>query len=212
MLASRQRSRGHRRSSTGCRRSCARPCSSRTRPASASSSARPDGGRLAGGRRASTTRCRASTEQILHPEKYAAGEAPVAVDLPDDLATRARRPAGRVPLEDTFGEFQLGDLAARGGRRRRRRPTAAAAGWGGDRLAVLDGPGRRVGGRHRRRRGTRAADAAEFADAAATAVDGAGGPGAGRCPATAARSRWIVIGIRRRDAAARLASVLGLAG
>ena len=62
------------------------------------------------------------------------------------------------PLEDTFGEFQTGDLAARGAASTATRPTAAA-GWGGDRLAVLDGPGRRVGRRdadrlgHRRGRG-----------------------------------------------------------
>ena len=62
-----------------------------------------------------------STEQILHPEKYAAGEAPIAVTLPADLATQLG--AGwTVPLQDTFGEFQLGHLAAR----RRASPTADA--------------------------------------------------------------------------------------
>ena len=47
-----------------------------------------------------------STEQILHPEKYDAGEHPVAVTLPADVA--AQMGAGwSVPLEDTFGELEL---------------------------------------------------------------------------------------------------------
>ena len=47
-----------------------------------------------------------STEQILHADKYAAGEAPIAVTLPADLASRLG--AGwSVPLQDTFGEYQL---------------------------------------------------------------------------------------------------------
>ncbi|MFL5725159.1 MAG: hypothetical protein ACJ77F_02375 [Chloroflexota bacterium] len=82
----------------------------------------------------------ASTEQVLHPEKYVAREAPVKVDLPDDLA--ATMGSGwKLGLEDTLGEFQLRVWldqaeAAAGG------PTAdqAAAGWGGDRVALLDGP------------------------------------------------------------------------
>ena len=79
-----------------------------------------------------------STEQILHPEKYTAGEAPVAVTLPADLATRLGT-GWTVPLQDTFGEFQLGiwlrEAGVAGGD-----ATAAAAGWGGDRLAVVEGP------------------------------------------------------------------------
>jgi hypothetical protein len=82
----------------------------------------------------------ASTEQVLHPEKYVAGEAPVDVTLPADLA--ARMGSGwKVGLEDTLGEFQLRvwlDQATAGSDA----PTAtqAAEGWGGDRVALLDGP------------------------------------------------------------------------
>jgi hypothetical protein len=79
-----------------------------------------------------------TTEQILHPEKYQAGEAAVAVDIPDDLAQRMGD-GWAVELEDTWGEFQtriwleeLGVAAADA--------STAAAGWGGDRLAVLSGP------------------------------------------------------------------------
>lgn len=79
-----------------------------------------------------------STEQILHPEAYHAGERPVEVDIPADLADEMG--AGwTVTLEDTFGELQTGiwlreaDVSAS-------TATAAAEGWGGDRLAVLEGP------------------------------------------------------------------------
>ena len=48
----------------------------------------------------------ASTEQILHPEAYAAGELPIDVELPDDLGARMGD-GWSVGLEDTFGEFQL---------------------------------------------------------------------------------------------------------
>ena len=81
-----------------------------------------------------------STEQMLHPEKYAAGEAPVVVTLPAALATRMG-PGWTLPMLDTLGELQTGHLAAReaavdadvAGRCRR-------AGWGGDRMAVIEGP------------------------------------------------------------------------
>jgi len=85
-----------------------------------------------------------STEQILHIEKYEAGEDPLDVALPSDLAGRLG-PGWEVVLEDTFGEHQLGiwlsgndapsgivatlpDVAA-----------DAAEGWGGDRVALLGG-------------------------------------------------------------------------
>ena len=79
-----------------------------------------------------------STEQILHPETYAADGAPIVIDLPDDLADRLG--AGwTVPLEDTFGELQFG-IWLRGAGVTPADATAAAAGWGGDRLAVVEGP------------------------------------------------------------------------
>jgi hypothetical protein len=115
----------------------------------------------------------ASTEQVIHPEKYAMGEAPVDVALPPDLA--AKMGSGwKVGLEDTFGEFQLRVWleqanAASGGAS----ATDAAAGWGGDRIVLLDGPS-----------GARAialktawdtpADATAFAAAAENVVQGLG--------------------------------------
>lgn len=81
----------------------------------------------------------ASTEQILHPEAYVAGELPVDVELPDDLAARMGE-GWSVGLEDTFGELQLriwlDQSAAEGGVD----STVASTGWGGDRIALLDGP------------------------------------------------------------------------
>jgi hypothetical protein len=112
-----------------------------------------------------------STEQVIHPEKYAAGEKPVAVVLPATLA--ATLGAGWTAAgEDTLGEQNLrvwlndggvaGSLA-----------TAAAAGWGGDRLVLLEGPGGADVVAMETVWDT-AADAAEFAAAAQTALGGHG--------------------------------------
>ena len=79
-----------------------------------------------------------STEQILHPETYAAGEAPVKVAMPGDLATRLGT-GWTVPLQDTFGELQIGIWLREAGVAEDA-ANAAAAGWGGDRLAVMEGP------------------------------------------------------------------------
>lgn len=77
-----------------------------------------------------------STEQILHPEKYAAGEGPVAVTAPDDLG---RLGAGWTEtLADTLGELTISVwLEPAAGTKD---AAAAAAGWGGDRVAMYEGP------------------------------------------------------------------------
>lgn len=79
-----------------------------------------------------------STEQILHPDKYRAGEEPVDVQLPASLATDMGE-GWSESIQDTFGEFQLGVWLRESGIRSSD-ASAAAAGWGGDRLAVLEGP------------------------------------------------------------------------
>ena len=82
-----------------------------------------------------------TTEQILHADKLAAGEKPVVVTFPEDLA--ARLGAGwTVSLQDTMGEMELEILLREGGA-----PNSkdAAAGWGGDRVALIEGPGGAVG-------------------------------------------------------------------
>ena len=149
----------------------------------------------------------ASTEQILHPDKYTAGEAPVAVTLPADLATRLGS-GWSLPLQDTFGEYQMG-LWLRESGVAPAAATAAAAGWGGDRLAVINGPDGAWAVAMQTVWDT-AADATEFEAAATTALDKADGV-AQVVPGVGGKTRWVVVA---SDAATvgHLANVLGLAG
>ncbi len=75
----------------------------------------------------------ASTEQVLHPERYAAGELPDVIELPELPALAA---AGLVPHEeDTLGELEMGIWFGLGDASTEREQSAAE-GWGGDRLRV----------------------------------------------------------------------------
>jgi len=121
-----------------------------------------------------------STEQILHPEAYQAREAPDTVDLPDDLDTQLGD-GWSVPLEDTFGELQLGIWLREAGAGAGDAATAAA-GWGGDRLAVVAGPND-AWGLVLETTWDRAADATEFLDAAQPVVDGLANPARISAPA-----------------------------
>ncbi len=114
-----------------------------------------------------------STEQILHPEAYASNEAPIVVDLPDDLATELGD-GWTVPFEDSFGELQLGIWLRESGADADAAATATA-GWGGDRLAFYDGPDD-AWAVVVDTRWDSARDATEFADAAQAAVDGLANP------------------------------------
>ena len=79
----------------------------------------------------------ASTEQVLHPEKFVANEQPT--DVPDpDVATQLG--SGWEPVESsTVGEAMLGIwLGAMGVPQED--ADVGAAGWGGDRLSVASGP------------------------------------------------------------------------
>jgi len=150
----------------------------------------------------------ASTEQIVHPEKYASGEQPVAVTLPKDLAASLGT-GWKVALEDSFGEFELsvwlrGNTAIGAGA-----ANEAAAGWGGDRIAVVDGPNGAWGVVLRTAWDT-VADGTAFDSAASSLVAGLAAP-ASLLPGAGGKERWIVIG--SDDATlGRLAGVLGLAG
>ncbi len=146
-----------------------------------------------------------STEQILHPDIYARGEDPVAVDLPDDLA-QTLGSGWSLVLEDTMGEYQtsiwLGapDIAA---------ATDGAAGWGGDRIATMSGPDGAWAIAWRTIWDS-PADATEFETVAETAVTRAGGPGA-VLPGIGGTTRWVVIG--SDDATlGTVSNALGLAG
>jgi hypothetical protein len=150
----------------------------------------------------------ASTEQILHPEKYATAEVPIEVSLPADLAGRMG-PGWKVALEDSFGEFQLGVWLR--GSKANNAATAndAAAGWGGDHVAVLNGPGN-TWAVVLRTAWDSVADAAAFESAAASLVQGLASP-ASLLPGAGGTERWVVIG--SDDATLnKLAGALGLAG
>jgi hypothetical protein len=147
----------------------------------------------------------ASTEQVKHPEKYISREAPIEVDLLDDLESRMGT-GWLVVQENTMGEHQtsiwLGypTVAA---------ATDAAAGWGGDRIAVLGGPNEAWAIAWQTVWDT-PADAAEFEVTADAAVAKAGGPGS-ILPGEGGTTRWVVIA--SDDATlGTVANVLGLAG
>jgi hypothetical protein len=79
-----------------------------------------------------------STEQILHPEKYAAGETPIAIDpAPVDRFLAAR---GYAPIyKTTLGE--LGVALVLETHFPREDLTSVSEGWGGDELLVYEKEG-----------------------------------------------------------------------
>ncbi|OGO52332.1 MAG: hypothetical protein A2V84_07495 [Chloroflexi bacterium RBG_16_70_13] len=79
-----------------------------------------------------------STEQVLHPDKYDAGEAPIDVELPDDIASRFGT-GWSLDAQDTLGELQLRVWLREGGIRGDL-ARLAVEGWGGDRVGLLGGP------------------------------------------------------------------------
>jgi hypothetical protein len=85
-----------------------------------------------------------STEQLLHPEKYVAGEAPVQVDIPADVASRLGT-GWKAALQDTLGEFVLREWLQVAGGMAETTASDAAAGWGGDRVVLVTGPSGRWG-------------------------------------------------------------------
>ena len=146
-----------------------------------------------------------STEQILHPDK--ADEAPVAVTLPADMATSLGT-GWSVPLQDTFGELQLGIWLREAGVKDAD-AAAAAAGWGGDRLAVIEGPAGAWAVVMQTVWDTEG-DAAAFETAATTALERS--PGVGQVlPGAGGKTRWVLIA-NDAGTALRVAGVTGLAG
>ncbi len=128
-----------------------------------------------------------STEQVLHPAKYEAGEKPAVVPL-DGAALAAAMGAGWSGTpEDTLGEFQVSIWLRENGLAEPA-AAAAAAGWGGDRLVYLRGS---AGGYALALRTAwdSAADADEFRVAARTAA--AHLPGAAEV-VEGAGSLWVI--------------------
>jgi hypothetical protein len=153
----------------------------------------------------------ASTEQVIHPEKYESGEKPTVVDLPDDMAGRMG-PDWILGLEDTLGEFQLKVWlanAADGAATEQGNATEAAAGWGGDRVAVLYGPGGATAAVINSEWDS-PADAAEFATQAKLVVSSLAGAGEVVAPAGGTNVRVILA--PSDDMVSRLTVVLGLGG
>ncbi len=136
----------------------------------------------------------ASTEQILHPEKYVAGEGPVAIVLPDDLA--ARFGAGWTEYAtDTMGELQIRVWLKQGGIDGAV-ARSAAAGWGGDRMVLVRGTGTSAILVFESAWDS-AGDAGEFRTAAVQAIAGLGLDGT-----VVADGQRVVIGLRRGGAPA----------
>jgi hypothetical protein len=149
-----------------------------------------------------------STEQIIHADKLAAREAPVAVELPDDLASQLG-PGWSIAMQDRLGELQLSVwLREVGGTTT---ATAAAAGWGGDRVALVSGPSGAWGIVLDTAWDT-VADAGEFAAAADGAVAIRRLAGVAAVALTPAPERVVVLLADDDGTLGRLASVLGLAG
>jgi hypothetical protein len=78
-----------------------------------------------------------STEQILHIERYLAGEQPVEVAIPD--LAEALGEGWSELTQDTMGEFVLRSYLEMA--TPIEEAAAAAEGWGGDRLRLYRGPG-----------------------------------------------------------------------
>ena len=89
---------------------------------------------------AAYARLPASTEQVLHPAKYAANEAPLEVDLPTLIDSLP--PGWSEVRRDVLGEFMVSVWL--GGTQAVPMAAEAAAGWGGDAYALYqheDGQG-----------------------------------------------------------------------
>ncbi|MCH7745450.1 MAG: hypothetical protein IIC84_05175, partial [Chloroflexi bacterium] len=77
-----------------------------------------------------------STEQIIHPEKYAIGETPVNPELPDLVDAPGK--GWNLISTNTMGEFLLRTYLE--GHLDSATASIAAEGWGGDRYVLLTGP------------------------------------------------------------------------
>jgi len=85
-----------------------------------------------------------TTQQVMHPEKYFAGEVPEAVTLPDaSHILQGGRARWRLLDDNIMGEF--GVLALLKEHLSRPRSADLAAGWNGDRYAIYESTGESKG-------------------------------------------------------------------
>jgi hypothetical protein len=117
----------------------------------------------------------ASTEQVMHPEKFLSHEVPAVVTPAADLAKHLGSGWSET-ARDTLGELVLKVWLQQGGVDPAT-DTAGAAGWGGDRLVLFTGPNGDTALVLETTWDT-ATDATEFAAAARTAIAGLGLHGA----------------------------------
>ena len=151
-----------------------------------------------------------TTEQVLHADKLAADEPAVKVTFPADLAGRLG--AGwSVPIQDTLGEFQLEIVLRDGGGASGSVSADAAAGWGGDRVALVEGPDGATGVVLDTAWDTRA-DAREYAAALDGLVASLKAAGRSASVLTPAPDRVVLVTADSDRTLGRLANVLGLAG
>ncbi len=151
-----------------------------------------------------------STEQILHADKLAAAEKPIAVTFPGDLASRLGE-GWKVSMQDTLGEFQLGILLRDAGGVTASVASAAAAGWGGDRVALVEGPAGATGVVLDTAWDTNT-DATEFSAALAGLVGKLNAAGRSAMVLNPAPDRVVLITAGSDATTSLLANVLGLAG
>jgi hypothetical protein len=152
----------------------------------------------------------ASTEQILHPEKYASGEAPVAVTFPADAAA-ALGTGWAVAAQDTIGEFALGVWLRDVGDVKSGVAADATAGWGGDRVALFEGPSGAWGAVAQTAWDSEA-DADEFALAAEGLLAALRAGGQAAEILRPAPDRVVLFVTDGPDTLGRIANVLGFAG
>ena len=152
----------------------------------------------------------ASTEQILHPEKYTSGEAPVAVSFPADAAA-ALGTGWDVAAQDTLGEFALGVWLRDVGEVKSGVAADATAGWGGDRVALFEGPSGAWGAVVQTAWDSEA-DAEEFAVAAEGMLAALRAGGQAAMILRPAPDRVVVFVANGSDTLGRIANVLGFAG
>ena len=148
-----------------------------------------------------------STEQVLHPEKFASREAPIEVAFPDDLAARLGD-GWKVALQDTFGELLLEIILRDGGATG---SAEATAGWGGDRVALVEGPNGEAGVVLDTAWDTES-DATEFEAALAPTVAKLTAAGKAASVLRPEPTRVVLVTGESPDTMGRLANVLGLAG
>jgi hypothetical protein len=148
-----------------------------------------------------------STEQVLHPEKLESREAPVEVAVPEDLAARLGS-GWKVSLQDTFGELLLGIILKDAGAAA---STDAAGGWGGDRVALLEGPNGETAVVLDTAWDTDS-DAAEFETAVGSLTSKLTAAGESASVLRPDPKRVVVISAESPETMGKVANVLGLAG